>query len=232
MASPLGSHGASSLIQQSTTTAKTCRPNRVRSKPARPRSVADAIRDQRIEEAFGAAMTDTSAWLLYRKLSPRPRTVAINHLFGVHGIHLNYVRVPIGAFRLHSRREAAHLRRHALGAAGSQALETLDRARPSVRPPGLARDADHQSQLQILSTTWSPPAWMKTNRALNNRAGGARLRPNAYRPLARYFVNFIRAMPAPAFASRRLRPRTNRTWTRAEVRYSRPAVVAGPAPAS
>ncbi len=52
--------------------------------------------------------------------------------------------------------------------------------------------------LRILANPWSPPAWMKTNDSMTavSAGGVGRLRPDAYGPLARYFVKFIEAYRA------------------------------------
>src|SRR4051794_23089438 len=57
--------------------------------------VDDRIRYQRFT-GVGAAMTDSSAWLIYRQLAAAPRSRLMNALFGRSGIHINFVRVPIG----------------------------------------------------------------------------------------------------------------------------------------
>src|SRR5947209_7882292 len=57
--------------------------------------VDDRLRYQRFT-GVGAAMTDSSAWLIYRQLAVAPRSRLMNALFGPSGIHINFVRVPIG----------------------------------------------------------------------------------------------------------------------------------------
>src|SRR5437762_3037332 len=59
-------------------------------------TVDDGIRYQHFT-GVGAAMTDSSAWLIYDELSAGARARLMNALFGASGIHLNFVRVPIGA---------------------------------------------------------------------------------------------------------------------------------------
>jgi hypothetical protein len=59
-------------------------------------SVNDGVRYQQVR-GFGAAMTDSSAWLLDTQLSPAERAAAMTSLFGSSGIHLNFLRVPMGA---------------------------------------------------------------------------------------------------------------------------------------
>ncbi|MGI8430099.1 MAG: glycoside hydrolase family 30 protein [Solirubrobacteraceae bacterium] len=153
--------------------------------------VEDRVRYQRIT-GFGGAMTDTAAWLLDKKLSPRARAAAMNKLFGAGGIHLSYVRVPMGAsdFTKDGR------------------PYSYDDLRPGRSDPRMARFSIAHDRayiipalremlaidphVKILANPWSPPAWMKTNHALNNDANGGMLKLSAYRPLARYFVKFIR----------------------------------------
>jgi hypothetical protein len=48
-------------------------------------------------QGFGAAMTDSSAWLIERKASTSARATLMRRFFGRDGIGLNVVRVPIGA---------------------------------------------------------------------------------------------------------------------------------------
>jgi Glycosyl hydrolase family 30 TIM-barrel domain len=46
---------------------------------------------------IGAAMTDSSAWLIYDQLTASVRLRVIQDLFGASGIHLNFPRVPVAA---------------------------------------------------------------------------------------------------------------------------------------
>jgi hypothetical protein len=53
--------------------------------------VDDTVRFQRVR-GFGAAMTDSSAWLLYLALAPSLRAKVMQQLFGRAGIDLNFER--------------------------------------------------------------------------------------------------------------------------------------------
>jgi Glycosyl hydrolase family 30 TIM-barrel domain len=59
-------------------------------------TVNDGDRYQRVS-GVGAAMTDTSAWLIYSQLDPATRTALMNDLFGANGIHLGFMLVPMAA---------------------------------------------------------------------------------------------------------------------------------------
>jgi len=48
-------------------------------------------------EGVGAALTDSSAYLITNKLSENARTSLINDLFGENGANLNYVRLPLSS---------------------------------------------------------------------------------------------------------------------------------------
>ena len=48
-------------------------------------------------EGVGAALTDTSAYLMFNILSSKARSDLINDLFGSSGASLNYVRLPLSS---------------------------------------------------------------------------------------------------------------------------------------
>ena len=73
---------------------------RLGSPPRRLRviTIDDTQRFQTMQ-GFGAAMTDTSAWLIWDRLTPHRRGSLMRELFapGPSGIGISYVRLPIGA---------------------------------------------------------------------------------------------------------------------------------------
>ena len=161
--------------------------------PALPTiEVSDGTRYQQIV-GFGAAMTDTSAWLLYDELPAIQRTATMDALFGPGGIGLNFVRVPIGASDftangvpytyddvpagendpLLGRFSVVHDLAYVL-----PALRTMLALSPST---------------EILASPWSAPAWMKTNDALDNADLAGSLPPANFKAYAEYLVRFIRA---------------------------------------
>jgi glucosylceramidase len=158
--------------------------------------VDDSVRYQRIS-GFGAAMTDTSAWLLYRKLAPSARADAVRRLFGdvgSGGIHLGFMRVPMGA---------SDFTRD--GKPYSYDDRPPGQTDPTLKHFSVAHDDAYilpmlrqiratNPSLALLANPWSPPAWMKTNHLLSNwghRRGA--LAASAYEPLAKYFVKFLQA---------------------------------------
>jgi glucosylceramidase len=154
--------------------------------------VDDSARYQQMV-GIGAALTDTSAWLLYDELPSGTRDEVMSNLFGPSGIRLSYLRLPIGASDFtHDGRPY-----------------TYDDVPPGQSDPSLSRfSIAHDDAyiipvlrqmraldpgLQIIAAPWSPPAWMKTNDALDDTAGKGRLRPSDYGAFARYLVKFVQA---------------------------------------
>jgi glucosylceramidase len=155
-------------------------------------AVDDGIRYQRFT-GVGAAMTDSSAWLIYDELSAGARARLMNALFGANGLHLNFVRVPIGA----SDFTATGLPYSYDDVPPGQVDPTL--AHFSIAHdlayvvPALAQMLSINRHIEILAEPWSPPAWMKTNGAFDNRHGTGWLRSIDRGPLAQYIVKFIQA---------------------------------------
>lgn len=154
--------------------------------------VNDATRYQRIR-GVGAAMTDTSAWLIHDQLGPVARNALMASLFGPSGLRLNFLRVPMGGSDF---------------TAGRSPYTYDDRPRggpdPSLRHFSISHDTAYtlpllrqalrlNPQTIVLANPWSPPGWMKTSGRLDNRRHTGRLLRVAYAPLADYFVRFIRA---------------------------------------
>jgi glucosylceramidase len=139
-------------------------------------------------EGFGASLTESSAYLLNRKLSPEAREQTLRDLFDPKtGIGLSYLRQPMGAsdFALSSYsyddlppgETDPELTRF-----------NIDRDRQDILPI-LKRALEINPNLQIMATPWSPPGWMKTSGSMLKGS----LRPEFRGALAQYFVKFIEA---------------------------------------
>jgi glucosylceramidase len=59
-------------------------------------NVDDTIRYQRLE-GVGASFTDSSAYLVWNKLTAQQRADLMQSLFSASGIHLSFLRQPMGA---------------------------------------------------------------------------------------------------------------------------------------
>src|SRR2546423_3168608 len=65
--------------------------------PSAPTIKVDDTMRYQVIKGVGAAMTDSSAWLLYTELPAATRHRVMNELFGRSGISLAFLRVPMGA---------------------------------------------------------------------------------------------------------------------------------------
>jgi glucosylceramidase len=149
-------------------------------------------RYQRIS-GFGAAMTDTSAWLIERQLSPARRTALIDELFGTAGLHLGLVRIPVGASDfthdghpytyddMPAGQSDPQLRHFSIAHDTAYILPALSQAR-AVNP-----------QLQLTASPWTAPAWMKANDALDNLQDRGTLRSSDTGAWAAYLARFVAA---------------------------------------
>jgi glucosylceramidase len=151
-----------------------------------------AARGQRVQ-GFGAAMTDSSAWLMEHDLTPAARQGLMSDFFGAGGIHLNFIRLPIGASDFtHTGQPYSYddlppgqtdprLAKFSIAHDDAYILPALQQAR-TLNPA-----------IDILATPWSPPAWMKANRSLDNAGNRGTLLRSDYGPWAQYIVKFIQA---------------------------------------
>ncbi|MBN1270159.1 MAG: hypothetical protein JXB04_11260, partial [Kiritimatiellae bacterium] len=139
-------------------------------------------------EGFGAAITESSAWLLYNVLTPAERTNLLNDLFSPEdGIGLSYVRHPMGAsdFRL-----ADYTYDDVPPGQTDFALANFSIAHDELCIlPVLQHAASVNTNLKIIASPWSPPAWMKDSEDLYY----GRLRNDAHDAFAKYFVRFVQS---------------------------------------
>lgn len=161
--------------------------------------VVDAAHSDQSMIGFGAAITDSSAWLITTKLSPEARQNLLEELYGTKDgqMGFSFARLTIGGsdFSRHhysfddmpKGESDPELTRFSIDPNRSDVLPVV-RAALKINP-----------QLKIMATPWSAPAWMKTTDSLIK----GRLKPEAYPAFARYFVRYIRAYEAegvPIFA--------------------------------
>jgi glucosylceramidase len=148
---------------------------------------------------FGAAMTDTSAWLIWDQLTPRRRRQLMQKLFGPgpSGIHISYVRVPIGATDF-TRGRTPYSYDDLPTGQSDPALEHFSIAHDEAYIlPALRAMRSINPSVSTLASEWSPPTWMKRDGTWGNpgfSTGG--LRPEDYPVLANYLVRFLRAYAA------------------------------------
>ena len=152
-------------------------------------NVDDTVRYQQLE-GVGGTFNDSGAYLVMNKLNPAQRSQLMNDLFSTDGIHLSFLRQPMGATDL------------------SLSTYTYDDIAPGQTDPqmthfSIAHDQAYiiptikaalavNPQMKVLALPWSPPAWMKTTGTVD----GGSFNPTNFPALANYFTKFIQAYEA------------------------------------
>lgn len=160
---------------------------------AAPTVVVDPGRTFQTMQGFGAAITDSSAAVLYT-LSPQVRNATMASLFDPrNGDGLDYLRQPIGASDFTT--SAAYTYDDVPASQTDFDLRHFSIAHDQAQILPLLRQAEHLNpNLQIVATPWSPPAWMKAGDSL---IGGRLIdSPQIYQAYAAYLVKFIEAYRA------------------------------------
>ncbi|MEQ1707203.1 MAG: glycoside hydrolase family 30 beta sandwich domain-containing protein [Terricaulis sp.] len=134
---------------------------------------------------FGASITDSSAYLIKRRMSARQRAALLRDLFGRDpGIGLSATRLTIGA----SDFSRSH---YSYSAASDPTRFDLRAVRRDVAP--IVRAARRLNPgLTIIASPWSAPAWMKTSQSLITGS----LSPEHYDDFARYLRDYVSGMGA------------------------------------
>ncbi|ERJ11220.1 glycoside hydrolase family 30 protein [Haloplasma contractile] len=140
-----------------------------------------------VMDGFGAALTESSAYLIDEVMTGEQKETLLTDLFSQEGINLSFVRIQMGAsdFAL----DSYTYNDLPLGQTDPN-LEhfSIERDRRHVIPV-LKRAKALNNDLYLMGTPWSMPAWMKDSETLN----GSRLSSDYYDPFANYFVKFIKA---------------------------------------
>lgn len=143
-------------------------------------------------DGFGAALTDSSAWLIQNKMNATQRNNFMNQIFSpTNGIGMSYLRIPMGASDF--------------TASGHYTYNDLPINQTDIPQDNFSIAHDQQyiipqlqqakalnPDLSIMASPWSAPAWMKSNKSLI----GGTLNPQYYSSYATYFEKFIDAYAA------------------------------------
>lgn len=153
--------------------------------------VIDTSRTFQTITGFGAAMTDSSVWLLDHALDDDQRFSFMQEMFGPPpGLNLDMARVSIGAsdFSL----KPYTLDDMPVGQTDPALAHFNITAEMQDLVPTLREAMEINPQLHVIATPWSAPAWMKSIDALN----GGTLQ-SQYEPVyAQYLVKYVDAMQA------------------------------------
>jgi glucosylceramidase len=173
--------------------------------------VDDQTRDQFIS-GIGAAMTDSSAWLIHNELGGRARAVLLTQLFGRSGARLSFLRVPMGASDFSASRRAYTYDDRPRGQSDPRLLHFSIGHDLAYTVPVLQQARRINPRLELLANPWTPPAWMKANHSLNNVGAAGSLLRSAYAPLASYFVKFLRAYAGHALSIQAITPQNEPSY--------------------
>ncbi|HEX7072198.1 MAG TPA: glycoside hydrolase family 30 beta sandwich domain-containing protein [Rhodothermales bacterium] len=136
-------------------------------------------------DGFGAALTNSSAYLIHR--SSR-RDEILRDLFTDDGIGISYVRLPMGASDFTSQPGYTYDDLPEGEVDPQMQRFSIAPDKPFILP--VARDAlELNPSLRFMASPWSAPAWMKAPRTLN----GGSLATQHYDAFALYFVRFVQA---------------------------------------
>jgi O-glycosyl hydrolase len=141
---------------------------------------------------FGADFTDSSAWLMNKKLNSEQKNAVMNKLFNpMTGIGLNFIRQPMGASDF--------------SASGNYSYDDMPSGQtdPNLDHFSIEHDKAYiipllkqavqlNPDIKIMGTPWSAPGWMKSG---DSMVGGS-LKASAYDAFANYFVKYVQAYRA------------------------------------
>lgn len=157
---------------------------------ARPdQLLVDASRQYQQVRGFGAALTDSAAWLIHEVLNASARRELMTHLFDPErGIGLNYLRVPVGASDC------------------ARTFYTHDDTPPDLADFAITRDEAYtipvlkdaralNPDLRLIASPWSAPGWMKVGTNTSDPATkgliGGTLNASHYTTYAAYLREFL-----------------------------------------
>ena len=140
-------------------------------------------------EGFGYTLTGGSAWLI-QKMNPKLKRLLLDDLFLCTDSNkcISYIRLSMGASDL----DAEVFSYNDLGSGSEDlTLSKFSLAKDTLALiPILKEILNRNPEIKIITTPWSPPLWMKSNKS----AIGGKLLPKYYKVYALYFVKYILEM--------------------------------------
>ena len=138
-------------------------------------------------DGVGGSLTDSSAWLIWNKLTASQQTTLMQQLFSpTGGIGISFLRQPMGATDF--------------SASGNYSYDDLPAGQTDLNLTNfsIAHDTTYiiplvkqaiaiNPNVKVVALPWSPPAWMKTTGTMN----GGNMNTAYFPSLAQYFVDFV-----------------------------------------
>jgi glucosylceramidase len=156
------------------------------------RVIVDDTQTYQTIQGFGAAFTDSAAYLLETVAQPSQLPGTLNDLFtrSGNGIGLSFMRNPIGASDI-ARTQYSFDDQPAGQTDPTLADFSIAHDQAYIIP--LIQSAKSLNPLmKIYANPWSPPGWMKTT---DSMVGGTLL-STMYTPFANYFLKYVQAYEA------------------------------------
>ncbi len=143
-------------------------------------------------EGFGAAFTDSAAYLLEQVAQPQALSSTMSDLFtrNGNGIGLSFMRNPMGASDI--ARSVYSFDDLPTGQTDTTLASFSIAHDQSYILPLIIQARTLNPQMKIMANPWSPPGWMKTSGSMI----GGTLLPSMYTPFANYFVKYLQAYQA------------------------------------
>ncbi len=149
----------------------------------------DAATQYQQMDGFGGSLTDSSAWLIWNKLSATQQSSLMQQLFSPsRGVGISFLRQPMGATDF--------------SASGNYSYDDVPAGQtdPNLTNFSTLHDAAYiiplikqalsiNPNVKVVALPWSPPAWMKANGTMN----GGNMNTAYFPSLAQYFVDFVQA---------------------------------------
>lgn len=146
-------------------------------------------------QGFGASFTDSSAWLISQFLSPPRRAQLMSDLFDPDsGIGMSMLRQPMGATDFNAPTSGLYTFDDQPCGSTDPSLEDFSVAHDEAYILPLLRQAlSVGSDITVMATPWSPPAWMRDGACSTLGTIGGPFKPEFYGAYAQYFVKFVEA---------------------------------------
>ncbi len=152
--------------------------------PTKPMIVLDPKITFQSHIGFGGAFTEAAAYT-FAEMTLDQQNDVIKKYYSEEGL-----KYTLGRTAIHSSDFA--LENYTYVKENDKKLATFDLSREDQWVvPMIKKAMTYQSELKLLASPWSPPAWMKTNQDMNH---GGSLLPKYRQTWANYFVKYLEHM--------------------------------------
>jgi glucosylceramidase len=143
----------------------------------------------------GAAVTDSSAYLI-EKLPAKVRSRLLNRVYGRSGLGLSFGVVPIGASDFTAFGTPYSYDDVPAGSTDPELMHFSINHDDAWDLPVIEAITKIAPKIKLFATTWTAPAWMKANDALNDLGFKGSLLPQYYGTFADYITDWLKAYEA------------------------------------